>query len=114
MTHHPLPLPPPPDHEFDDSEPTAFDRQMIERRMDVLSRRIAEAEGGWEQQLGAVVAEQRETGREVKEIKETLGSLVDEMRKFMKFALEIRGDQFALADRVSNLEQPRTTRGKRK
>ena len=113
MTHHPLPLPPP-DHEFDDSEPTPFDRQMIERRMDALTRRIADAEDGWERQLAAVGSEQRETGREVKEIKETLGSLVDEMRKFMKFALEIRGDQFALADRVSNLEQPRTTRGKRK
>ena len=113
MAHHPLPLPPP-DHEFDDSEPTPFDRQMIERRMDVLSRRIAEAEHGWERQLGVVVAEQRETGREVKEIKETLGNLVDEMRKFMKFALEERGERFALADRVSNLEQPRTTRGKRK
>ena len=106
MTHHPLPLPPP-DDEFDTSEPTPFDRQMIERRMDSLSKRIAEAENGWERQLAAVLGEQRETVREVKEIKETLVGLADEIRKLLKFALEERGERFALADRVSNLEQPR-------
>lgn len=100
----PLPLPPPPDDdEFDTSDVT-----KTRATFDALAERVAEMEQGWQAQLRSVSLELTIIGREVRETKQTGDKVIDEIRKLTKLILEERAERFALGDRVSNLEQPRT------
>jgi len=110
MVHQPLPLPPP-DDEFDDSEEET--REGLERRVDFLAARLHDAERGWQEQLGALAGEVREATATAKQSVESTNTLTDEIRKLTKLILEERAERFALGDRVSNLEQPRSARRKR-
>jgi hypothetical protein len=83
---------------------------MIERRMDALSKRIAEAEDGWARQLSAMAFDVREASDSAKRAEVAVTQLAETQDRLIKLILEERAERFALGDRVSNLEQPRQAR----
>lgn len=113
----PLPLPPPDDeNEFDTSDVTktrirGVDAEVyiggVERALDAVARAQVEGFAAVNQRIDAYAADLRHANDVAERNNKAITELTAEIRKVLKFALEMRGEQFKLADRVSTLEQPR-------
>ena len=117
--HQSLPLPPPVEDEndFDTSDVTrtrirGVDAEIyiggVERALNAVQKFQVESVKATNARLDAMSLELTIIGREVRETKATGEQVIDEIRKLTKFLLEERAERFALGDRVSKLEQPRT------